>query len=84
MLMDLYTGRTIFKSHDDIEQLALFESTLGPIPSSLIERTSPDKRETMFTSSGLVNWREYSHDPHVARTIDNQQPLLVSIRHVVP
>jgi len=76
VLLEMYTGRTMFSCHDDIEQLALFENTLGPIPSSLIEKTSEHKREHMFSPSGLVKWQEYSHDPHIARVIDNQQPLL--------
>lgn len=76
MLIEMYTGRTMFRSSDDIEQLALFENSLGPIPMSLIEKTSDAKRDRMFSPSGLVKWQEYSHDPHTARTIDNQQPLL--------
>jgi len=73
--MEMYIGDTLFKSRTDIEQLALFEYTLGPLPSSLIKRTSGAKRD-FFSSAGSVKWEEYLHDPQIARRIDNQQPLL--------
>jgi len=76
VLVEMYTGRTLFKSGDDIEQLAMFEGALGPVPASLIHNTSETKRAKMFTPYGLVKSQSYLTDPIAAKNINDQQALL--------
>ncbi|EPZ34061.1 Protein kinase-like domain-containing protein [Rozella allomycis CSF55] len=35
--VELFTGKLLFKTHDDIEHLALMEKILGPFPKEMIE-----------------------------------------------
>lgn len=36
ILMELYTGQLLFKTHDSLEHLALIQASLGPFPPSMV------------------------------------------------
>jgi len=44
ILMEMYTGRTIFRCTEDFEQIALWERSLGPLPSHILAKASRGKR----------------------------------------
>lgn len=41
VLYELFTGDMLFKTHENLEHLAMMEKALGDLPSQLIEKASP-------------------------------------------
>jgi len=72
ILMEMYTGHTIFRSSYDAEQLALWERTLGPIPEYLLDQTNGEKQN--WFSKGRLR-----HPPHLRPIY--QQPKLRDMFH---
>ncbi|ESO00638.1 hypothetical protein HELRODRAFT_101038 [Helobdella robusta] len=58
ILFELYTGHTMFQTHDNLEHLAMMERILGPIPSSMIKRSPKSK----YFRNGELAWDPDSED----------------------
>jgi len=52
IIMELYTGITLFQTHDNKEHLAMMEAVIGPIPIEMIENTKKSK----YFSGWALDW----------------------------
>jgi dual-specificity kinase len=48
LLVELYTGTTLFQTHDNLEHLKMMEIVLGTFPNSFIRHLSPEKNNLLF------------------------------------
>jgi dual-specificity kinase len=51
---ELYTGRMLFPTHDNLEHLAMMEASIGPIPRSMCERASSGAEK--FVDGDRLRW----------------------------
>ncbi|XP_067852381.1 dual specificity protein kinase CLK4 [Heptranchias perlo] len=56
ILIEYYLGLTLFQTHDSREHLAMMERVLGPIPTSMINRT----RKCKYFHHERLDWDENS------------------------
>lgn len=75
ILFELYTGITMFQTHDNREHLAMMEAILRPIPRGMAIRS----RTKYFTRHGRLIWDETSSAAHYVRR--NCRPLKQYISH---
>ncbi|NP_001355453.1 Protein kinase domain-containing protein [Caenorhabditis elegans] len=68
ILYELYTGVTLFQTHENREHLAMMERVLGDIPLRMAKRT-----KTKFFINGRLDWVNTSADAAYVR--DNCKPL---------
>jgi len=57
IMFELYTGYTLFQTHDSREHLAMMERVLGRIPSHMIKKS----RKSKFFYHGRLDWDEESN-----------------------
>lgn len=69
IIFELYTGYTLFQTHDNREHLAMMERTLGHIPYRMTR-----KSRTGFFYHGRLDWDFYSQEGRYVR--ENCRPLL--------
>ncbi|GAV07176.1 hypothetical protein RvY_17049 [Ramazzottius varieornatus] len=69
ILFELFTGVTLFQTHDNLEHLAMMERILGPLPHRMCKRT-----RTPFYVDGKLDWDSRSADALYVR--DNCKPLM--------
>nr|CDS32890.2 serine:threonine protein kinase doa [Hymenolepis microstoma] len=69
IIFELYTGYTLFQTHDNREHLAMMERTLGHIPYRMTR-----KSRTGFFYHGRLDWDFYSPEGRYVR--ENCRPLL--------
>jgi CDC-like kinase len=60
IIFELYTGRTLFETHDSVEHLAIMERVLGPLPHSLVSKT----RKLRYFRDGALVWNSHSPAGH--------------------
>lgn len=58
MLFELYTGKTLFQTHNNREHLAMMRRILGDIPQRMVRKT----KTNFFKSNGLLDWDAKSPD----------------------
>ena len=75
LLFEYYTGKTMFQTHDNIEHLAMMESTLGKLPSSMVRETKMNFY-TRLGANYALNWDENTDDGVYVKT--HCRPLNVS------
>lgn len=56
IMFELYTGYTLFQTHDNLEHLAMMERILGTIPYKMTRRTKKSK----YFDHGMLRWDEKS------------------------
>lgn len=56
IMFELYTGFTLFQTHENREHLAMMERILGPMPSHMTKKT----RKTKYFYKGKLDWDERS------------------------
>lgn len=74
ILVELYTGQTLFQTHHNREHLAMIERVLGPFPPALLRRASRTALARYFDAHGRVVFPE----PGTADTtayVDAMRPL---------
>ncbi|NP_001368709.1 Protein kinase domain-containing protein [Caenorhabditis elegans] len=71
ILYELYTGVTLFQTHENREHLAMMERVLGDIPLRMAKRTNTFR--TKFFINGRLDWVNTSADAAYVR--DNCKPL---------
>ncbi|CAJ0935381.1 unnamed protein product, partial [Mesorhabditis belari] len=69
ILFELYSGVTLFQTHDNREHLAMMERILGSVPARMIKRS-----KTKYFYNGRLDWSEKSQDGQFVR--DNCKPLM--------
>ncbi|CAH8558286.1 unnamed protein product [Schistosoma turkestanicum] len=69
IMFELYTGYTLFQTHDNREHLAMMERTLGHIPYRMTR-----KSRTGFFYHGRLDWDFYNQEGRYVR--ENCRPLL--------
>ncbi|XP_028405017.1 dual specificity protein kinase CLK2-like isoform X1 [Dendronephthya gigantea] len=69
IMFELYTGFTLFQTHENKEHLAMMERILGRLPSSMCWKS----RKTKYFSNGRLDWDERNSDGKYVR--DNCKPL---------
>ncbi|KAF8568195.1 hypothetical protein P879_05700, partial [Paragonimus westermani] len=70
IMFELYTGYTLFQTHDNREHLAMMERTLGHIPYRMTR-----KSRTGFFYHGRLDWDFYNQEGRYVR--ENCRPLLL-------
>uniref|UniRef100_A0A7S4SK49 Protein kinase domain-containing protein n=1 Tax=Alexandrium monilatum TaxID=311494 RepID=A0A7S4SK49_9DINO len=86
ILMELYTGELLFRTHESLEHLALMERTIEPFPASLLERADVVRRDQLLTQDagggggGPPRWRLRwpaggAASPRSERRVASQWPL---------
>jgi len=88
ILMEIYTGDLLFRTHESIEHLALMEKAIEPFPGAMFEAASEAKKEQFLTrcrnSSGWqLKWPDGASSPASKLHVDGQPTLrtLVLERH---
>lgn len=56
IMFELYTGRTLFETHESREHLAIMQRLLGPVPRSMIQKT----RKTRYFVKDKLAWDVHS------------------------
>ncbi|KAI0563444.1 Serine/threonine protein kinase [Gracilaria domingensis] len=83
ILVELYTGRALFQTHENLEHLAMMMSVLGPIPDSMIRRAdcSGQKYFTRLKSGRkALNWPQGASSRESVRSVNKVQALHKIIR----
>lgn len=70
IIFELYTGFTLFQTHDNLEHLAMMERILGAIPYSMARRT----KKTKYFNHGTLRWNEKSAEGRYV--LENCKPLM--------
>ncbi|EDO33758.1 predicted protein [Nematostella vectensis] len=69
IMFELYTGFTLFQTHENREHLAMMERIIGPIPSDFAKKS----RKTKYFYKGKLEWDEKSSSGKYVR--ENCKPL---------
>ncbi|KAK3699575.1 hypothetical protein QZH41_014276, partial [Actinostola sp. cb2023] len=69
ILFELYSGFTLFQTHENKEHLAMMERIAGKIPSKMIKKS----RKTKYFYKGRLDWDDKSSSGKYVR--DNCKPL---------
>jgi len=69
ILFELYSGFTLFQTHENKEHLAMMERILGPIPEDMGKKTKKQK----YFYKGVLDWDERSSAGRYVR--ENCKPL---------
>jgi CDC-like kinase len=69
IMFELYTGYTLFQTHDNLEHLAMMERILGAIPSHMSRRSKKSK----YFHHGILKWDEKSTEGRYV--LENCKPL---------
>ncbi|ESN91131.1 hypothetical protein HELRODRAFT_90393 [Helobdella robusta] len=54
IIFELYTGNTLFQTHDNLEHMAMMERILGPIPYHMIKKS----KKTKYFHRGKLDWND--------------------------
>ncbi|KAK6589058.1 serine threonine kinase [Cryptosporidium xiaoi] len=55
ILMELYTGMLLFRTHEHLEHLAMIERTIGPFPSHMLKRAYNSKSGRKYVNKYYSN-----------------------------
>lgn len=69
ILVELLIGDALFQTHENLEHLAMMENVLGPIPLSVVQRTSTQVREQYFTQRGRLAWPDKAENAKSLRAV---------------
>ncbi|TVU29423.1 hypothetical protein EJB05_20988 [Eragrostis curvula] len=56
ILVELCTGEALFQTHENLEQMAMMERVLGPMPHHMLKRA--DRHSEKYIRKGRLNWPE--------------------------
>mmetsp|Transcript_71823 Transcript_71823/g.173986 ORF Transcript_71823/g.173986 Transcript_71823/m.173986 type:complete len:355 (+) Transcript_71823:531-1595(+) len=80
ILLELYTGELLFRTHESLEHLALMERTIEPFSASMLKKVD-ELRKDQFLVQDLegdhwrLNWPEWASSPSSERRVSNQESL---------
>lgn len=69
IMFEMYSGSTLFQTHDSLEHLAIMEKVLGKIPQAMIKNS----RKVKYFKRGRLNWKEKTPDEQFV--VKNCKPL---------
>lgn len=79
ILMELYTGELLFRTHDSLEHLALMERAVEAFPPGMLVRASEARKEQFltqgFSDSLRLHWPERASSVTSERSVRQQRPL---------
>merc|ERR1712037_690242 len=80
ILMELYSGELLFRTHESVEHLALMERTIEPLPPRMLEGSGEAKRERYLegdpgSGSWRLHWPQDSSSEGSRRHVQRQRPL---------
>merc|ERR1719433_1473044 len=79
ILMELYSGKQLFATHEELEHLAMMSRVIGPIPTWMLEKASPAVQERYFVRDSRGGWRlpwpERASSASSERHVREQRPL---------
>lgn len=70
IIFELFTGFTLFQTHDNREHLAMMETILGPMPAWMVKKS----KKTKYFYRGDVDWDRNSSSGRYVR--ENCRPLM--------
>lgn len=81
ILYELYTGRLLYDTHDNLEHLHLMEKTLGKLPPEWASRCGTEEAKGMFMTgvNGAPQLRPCTDAKHLAR-IAKARPIRETVR----
>lgn len=79
ILMELYTGELLFRTHESVEHLALMERAIEPFPQSMLDAAGPNPKEHYLVQDAdegcwRLNWPAAASSTS-ERHVRHQQPL---------
>lgn len=86
ILMEIYSGELLFRTHESIEHLALMERTVEPIPSSMLNNAGSVPKDSYLVedqtdSNWHLNWPMDSATESSRRHVAEQQTLAQMVQH---
>lgn len=78
ILVELYTGKALFQTHEDLEHLAMMIEVLGPIPESMINRAVCSSQKYFICHKGghqALNWPAGASSIESVRSVKKVQAL---------
>lgn len=78
ILMELYTGELLFRTHESLEHLALMERAVEPFPRVMLNNAGPSPKEQYLsedTESWRLRWPEGAASTTSTRHVRQQKPL---------
>jgi len=64
IIFELYTGDALFRTHDNLEHLAMMERILGKLPKKMMKATDKQK----YFRDGVLDWDEKDHNGQFVKT----------------
>jgi dual-specificity kinase len=58
LIAEMYLGKPLFETHDNMEHLALMQEILGPVPSRVIEYADHVIASKYFYADNTLRWPE--------------------------
>merc|ERR1712151_249051 len=80
ILMELYTGELLFRTHESLEHLALMERAIEPLPSSMLDDARQNRKDMYLTQDPdtrhwRLHWPEGTSSTTSERRVRGQKPL---------
>lgn len=78
ILVELYTGKALFQTHENLEHLAMMSGVLGPIPDSMVRRADRSGQKYFSRMAGgrsSLNWPAGASSKESLRLVRNVQAL---------
>ena len=78
ILVELYTGKALFQTHENLEHLAMMSGVLGPIPDSMVLRAGGSSKKYFSRMSGgrkALNWPDGASSKESLRVVRSVQAL---------
>ncbi|CAK9070332.1 unnamed protein product [Durusdinium trenchii] len=84
IVMELYTGELLFRTHESLEHLAMMERSIERFPQALLERAGQRPDGRFVTQDKMASWKLRSPDAESASKVKQQKPLkkLVQKEHM--
>ena len=79
-MMELYTGKLLFSTHESVEHLALIHHRCGTFPIPMGKRAH-EKRPAYFDSAGVLRWPEQASSGKSQRFVARHSQSLARILH---
>lgn len=74
ILAELVTGEALFRTHDNVEHLAMMEAVLGPIPRSMAFQSN-NKGQALFGPDGKLNFPTNETTKQSSKSVKNMKEL---------
>lgn len=80
ILMELYTGELLFRTHESLEHLALMERSVESLPKAMLSKVQKEKRERFLSRDVAIpsfelKWPEGATSDTSEKRVRNQRPL---------